>query len=158
MTPRFLLLTLAAVMLTGCVSAPSGLSDPQKNKLRFEYAEIEDVTILRTFDDASKLVRLNLQVGGNRFSCYGRFADAFATDVSSRKVLHKITIKKNGDGFWMVDSIEAGMGIYGGLQYYAAFTWLVGHLSYPLAHIVSLIVPVVLFVIILCLGFVFVEY
>jgi hypothetical protein len=152
------IIILLVALLTGCVNSPDSIEDKKEKDLRFEYTEVRDFGALKTFEDGDILIKLDLKVQDKAFSCYGRVSSTFADNLSEENIVHKIELDKNDEGYLIIDSIQSGMGLYGGSQYWVAFSWLSALLPYVVAHTVSLIVPVIVFFIILLFGFVFVEF
>lgn len=149
---------LSAILLTGCVDSPDSVGDNQEEELTFEYTEIRDVSAVKTLEDGSILVKMDLEVENREFSCYGKISRSLAESIAEEDIIHKIELKRNNEGHLIVDTIQSGMGLYGGSQYWFAFSWLSAFLPYVVAHTVSLVVPVIVFFIILSFGFVFVEF
>ena len=140
------LLAPCLVLFVGCVSSPDALRSKQAQELSFDFPSIKSVETLKTFEDGSSVTALTLQLSGDELVCYGRFSKELTDELPGLARLSSIKLKRDEQGYLMVESISTDLGIYGFLRYWVAYSWLSHIMPYRGAAIVSLIVPILVFV------------
>lgn len=144
----------------GCVSSPDKLTIDKKNdgkEFYWEYLKVEDIQAVAKHDSGGIITALVVSCGDKKCSVFGNFSQPLFRSISKGMVLDKLEVKQAGESY-VVKSISVKGGIYSNLQYILAFKWLFLFLPYGVAHTISFIVPSIVFLILLFIGLLFVEW
>lgn len=148
------------LLWVGCVSSPDKLTIDKKNdgkEFYWEYLRVEDIQAIAQNDSGGIITLLVVGFDDKKCNVYGNFSESLYKSISKGKVLDKLEVKQIGENY-IIKSIRTEGGIYSTLQYFLAFKWLSSFLPYGVAHLVSNLIPLIIFIILLLLGLLFVEW
>lgn len=155
----FITFLASLILLHSCVNSPNSIDNNQKKKLRYVFPTVSAVNYLESYKDGSKFVQMVLSIKNKKIECYGKFSPSLVSSVKNIKRLSKIKLERTEKGILVIKSISTDLGIYGSLQYFLGYSWLSKFLPYILAYVLSLLIPITIFILILIIsGFIFAEF